>query len=548
MKEKDNPDEDKKESTDENPSPYPRTTISYWTPSIESSIPLLITLRYLPIIPHREEYLEDEACALDESNYLYQLSMAPVILVGGFCIITFICNALLGRRADYDDRHNPTSHQVIQGVGDAIAPTLAILGSIFIAVSTTILGNRAKAINRIINKASIGADMAARAATTADELYDHAMDRCPKPNTGDMRRIEYGAMLAENAIVASIELIAHGGFLAMNMGVIRITLTPQNVLYAIAGIYRTADLTEALLINYVNDIAYYLENIVDLPPISSILQAAGLSYPDAPIHGVDPRSIPERIQDGIENIGDAIIDATHTIGDGFEELGENVKEFFTGGDDKKDPEEDRKMTPEELEAYSQQQHQPTTFHGPVHFGRAIMSHAETQTPTQRQSDNATVANSSSSEDNHEHNNVIRGFIYSILHPSQHIEIDTSAATSPIAPVATLTQQQNGSYALGIPPTIGNAHINIPPEMLNHVTFNNMHFEVRRVPAGEEHHGRTGSYFSEHHRELDEGIDSYRISADSSTHTPRHTLIRLDGWEILIYGVESPLTDASLSNI
>lgn len=352
MKEKGN--EDEKKSADENSSPYQRTTISYWTPSIESSIPLLITLRYLPIILHREESLGDEACAFEESNYLYQLSMAPVILVGGFCIITFLCNAIIGRRPDYDDRHNPRSHQVIQSVGDAVSPTLAILGSIFRAVSTTILGNRAKAINRIINKASIGADMAARATTTADELYDHAMDRCPAPNTGDMRRIEYGAMLAENAIVATIELIAHGGFLAMNMGVTRITLTPQNVLYAIAGIYRTADLTEALLINYVNDIAYYLENIVDLPPISAILQAAGLSYPDAPIHGVAPRNIPERIQDGIENIGDAIIGAAHNVADGFEEFGENVKEFFTGDNSDTD-DEDRKMTPEELEAYNQQQ-------------------------------------------------------------------------------------------------------------------------------------------------------------------------------------------------
>lgn len=539
MKEKGN--EDEKKSADENSSPYQRTTISYWTPSIESSVPLLITLRYLPIILHREESLGDEACAFEESNYLYQLSMAPVILVGGFCIITFLCNAIIGRRPDYDDRHNPRSHQVIQSVGDAVSPTLAILGSIFRAVSTTILGNRAKAINRIINKASIGADMAARAATTADELYDHAMDRCPKPNTGDMRRIEYGAMLAENAIVASIELIAHGGFLAMNMGVIRITLTPQNVLYAIAGIYRTADLTEALLINYVNDIAYYLENIVDLPPISAVLQAAGLSYPDAPIHGVDPRNIPERIQDGIENIGDAIIDAAHTIGDGFEELGENIKEFVTGSDDKKAPEEDRKMTQEELEAYNQQQqHQPTTFRGPVHFGRTVMSHAETQTdPDITEKESIPPATSSSSEENHTSDG--RGFFSSLFHSEEEV---VAINIPPAPPMATLNQQHNGSYTMGIPYTIGNADINIPPELFNHITFNDMHFEVRRVPAGEEHHGRTGSYFSEHHRNLDQGIDSYRISEDSSTHTPRHTLIRLDGWEILIYGVESPFTDAS----
>ncbi len=556
MKEKggDNAKDDEKEEPGERPS---SSVVSDYLPSMISSVSLFITLRYLPMSSisasvassSSDPYPTEE----EDTDYLYYATMFPVLMLSAFCMVTFLCNAIFGRRPDFDGRHNPVSHQIAENIGDASAPTLAILSTIIRVTSTTILGQRATAINRFINRGLVAVDVATRAATTADDLYDNAMDRCPIPNSGDMRRIEYGAMLTENFIVVTIESITHGIFTAMNMGMTRISLTSQNRLYVLAGIYRTADIVETFLITYTDDLAWFLEHVVDTPPIARILRSTGIADPEHPIHGVDPRNIPEKIQDGIEGIGEAIKDAAHNVEGGFEHFRKNVQKFFDDENKKEVDNQDDgggKMSPEELDEYNQQHHSPTTFHGPYRFGRATMSNAETQTAqdTKETPGNITIGTSSSSEEEDEHN-IFSNFFSNIFSQNQHRnEVNIENAPHTTLPMATLNQQQNGSYTMGIPLTIGSADINIPPELLNHITFNNMHFEVRRVPAGEEHHGRTGSYFLEHHRLLNEGVDSYRIPVNSETHTPAHTLIRLDGWEIRIYGVESPFSDGSSSNI
>lgn len=521
-------DDEKEEPTGESSS---SSIVSDYLPSMISSVPLVITLRYLPMSSTNSASVASSSSdpyptEEEGTDYLYYVTMIPVIMLSAFCMVTFLCNAIFGRRPDFDGRHNPVSHQIAQGVGDAIAPTLAVFGTIIRVTSTTILGQRAAAINRFVNRGLAAVDVTARAATTADELYDHAMDRCPVPNTGDMRRIEYGAMLTENAIVATIEFITHGIFAAMEMGMTRVSLNPQNRLYVLAGIYRTADLAETFLVTYTDDLAWFLEHIVDTPLIARILINAGIADPEHPIHGVDPRDIPERLQDGLEEVADTITNAANNVADGFNELGEKITDLFTGGE-------------------STSEGTTTTFNGPMRFGHAVMSNAATQTLPQTQHNATAVATSSSSGDNHEHSGGVRGFISNLLHPQQHTEIDTRAAIAQTTPVATLNQQPNGSYTAGFPPTIGNAHINIPPEVLNHITFNDMHFEIRQVPITEQqHHGRPLSYFRDHHRVLDDGIDSYRIPADPSTNTPEHTLIRLTGrWEIRIYG-ETPDEDTS----
>ncbi|MCT4635977.1 MAG: hypothetical protein N4A31_07075 [Rickettsiales bacterium] len=365
MKEKggDNAKDDEKEEPGERPS---SSVVSDYLPSMISFVPLVITLRYLPISSNSASVASSSSDPYpteeEGTDYLYYATMFPVLMLSAFCMVTFLCNAIFGRRPDFDGRHNPVSHQIAENIGDAVAPTLAVFSTIIRLTSTTILGQRATAINRFVNRGFVAADVAARAVTTADELYDHAMDRCPMPNTGNMRRIEYVAMLTENFIVGTIEFLTHGIFAAMNMGMTRISLTPQNRLYVLAGIYRTADLAETFFVTYTDDLAWFLEHIVDTPPIARILRSTGIADPEHPIHGVAPRNIPERIQDGIEGIGKTIKDAAHNVEGGFEHFGKNVQKFFTGNDENKkevDNQDDGggKMSPEELDEYNQQQAQ-----------------------------------------------------------------------------------------------------------------------------------------------------------------------------------------------
>lgn len=579
MKEKGDKDGDKK--APENGFSSPRTIISYYTPSIISSIPFAITfiLSLRHSRPDASDTMQDEYEVEEESgiNYQYYLYSALTIVTGIIFGITTFGNIAFGRRPDNDDHHNPLYGRLIESASHNLPLAIAIGNSIVHFVTRTAAGGRSEAVNHVISTTSTAGIIAQRADAIDYRLYDHAMDRSPQLD-GNMRWLDSVGVRIENSIVTILELSTHSLFLLMNLGVTRIHVNDNNRLYWISSLYLTTTAIEDILVNLSNEEIYYLTRIADI--ISPFLIAIRLAAPEHPTHAVAPRAIDEvdekvqtyfrGVKKELEDAGEKVAKFAHTaaerldnfgdqIADRAEDAWEDIKDFFGGDDEEKkgvDNEDDGggKMSPEELDKYNQQQqdiHNPTTFHGPYRFGRATMSNAETQTEqdTKENKGNTTIGTSPPSEEENEHNILFNLFsnIFSSNQRRDEANIENETPTT-ILPMATLNQQQNGSYTIGFPPTIGTATLNIPPEIPNHIIFDNMHFEVRRVPAGEEHHGRTGSYFLEHHRELDEGIDSYRIPVNTQTHTPSHTLIRLDGWEILIYGVGSPFSDGSPSNI
>ena len=271
---------------EEHPAPTIRSRISYFSPTIEAAVPLIISIRYLPQSSQgaytdysgNVAYMQDE----EETSYGNYLGYIPVMMFGTFFVTTFFCNLFLGRAPSRDSHHNPFYHKIIQGAGEYMPAVSAVLYSIFRFGARTIGGERAEAVEGIISKALAALNILNRVDDKVDESYDYRMDRSAELD-GNVRRIEYIDIVIRDGIVYLVELGLHGLYYAIEMRLTRIAINDENRLYIITALYSGADTIEESLIYLLNQHTYYAQRIVDFQIISSLLQFLGIADPSRPI-------------------------------------------------------------------------------------------------------------------------------------------------------------------------------------------------------------------------------------------------------------------------
>ena len=468
-----------KSSGNESPS-HGRNTVTHWIPSIIALVPCVVMLNIVFRYRGQEsEFRSEEAEATEELvetriDYQYYLYLSAAIITSVFAGTTFICNTVFGRRPSNDAHHNPLYGRFIEGARENLPLGLAIGSSIASFAGGTAFGSRAEQANHVISVVLTTAVVAQRVTAIDYRLYDHAMDRSLLLN-GDMRRLEYIAMLGENTIVYVLELIAHGGFLAMTAGATRIQVTDSNRLYWIASIYGATDVAENTLALLMNEYIYYIEIVADR--LSPVLLAIGIADPARPVHAVTPRAI-DQVDHHVQQIIRAGVEEV-------EHVAEEVGSFFSNG--------------------------WASFISIFGSGRQ-RSHPQHTEQDDRKPSGDEAKEEDQVEERHSGNNVISIFTHyveELVHPPENGGI-----------VINVVQQANGSYTLNIPPELVDARFNLPENFRFNVPGGNNahahlhHYEVR------EHHW----YDSSRTRNLGNNIHSNRVgNGETDIHLGQVTL-------------------------
>ena len=311
----------KDKDTNEKQTTAPTQTreFKYWIPTFVAAVPLIISIRYLPqstlsISTSSPNYIPEEEEAYHGSYFVY----IPAIMFSAFFVNTFLANLFFGVAPNRNSHHNPLGHQVIQVLGEYIPAVTAGLYSIFRFTATTLAGDRAREVEKLVSEGLAILNIVNRGVYIADKTYDYAMDRSPNLN-GEVPITQYIDIVIRDLIVYLVEFGLHAGYYAMEMGITRIAINDANRLYIITGLYAGADTIEEGLIYILNQFTYFAEKILEFAVILYLLEYLGID-PTRTIKAVTPR------KEKIEKIEKAVEKVTDSLKEGGKHLVEDIKE------------------------------------------------------------------------------------------------------------------------------------------------------------------------------------------------------------------------------